>query len=196
MADLFGSQGNNTLVGFDTDDRILSDAGNDTFNDEAGDAIISESGNANTKSRSATIFKPNQGDTFSLLGNTITCKFDRHVQGARIYELVGTATSGVPPLHTHPWDKWFYFLEGDVAFQVADQVVQATPGDVIHLPAGVAHTFRVKSPQAKFLVGVSNAAAEQYLKELAEAAQQQELTPAEMMAIAQKHHIRPVLADS
>jgi quercetin dioxygenase-like cupin family protein len=141
-------------------------------------------------SRSATIFQPNQGKTLFLLGNTVTYKFDDQVQGTKLYEFVGTATSECPPLHTRPWHEWFYFLEGEVAFQVGKRVVQATPGSVIHLPAGVARTFRIKSPQAKFLVGVSNAAAEGYLKDLAEAAQKRELTLPELMAISQNHGIR------
>jgi mannose-6-phosphate isomerase-like protein (cupin superfamily) len=143
-----------------------------------------------TSSHSATIFKPNQGNTFFFLGNTVTCKFDCHIQGSRIYEFVGTAASECPPLHTHPWNEWFYFLDGEVAFQVGKRLVQATPGSVIHLPAGAAHTFRIKSPQAKFLVGVSNAAAEGYLKDLAEAAQKRELTLPELIAISQSHGIR------
>lgn len=143
-------------------------------------------------SRNATIFQPHQGKIFSFLGNTVTCKFSGHGEDSRVYEFVGTASSGTPPLHTHPWDEWFYFLEGEVAFQVGNQVVQATPGYVVNLPAGVPHTFQITSPQAKFLVWVSHAAAEQYLEELAEASQAQELTPEDVMAIAQKHHIRPV----
>lgn len=140
--------------------------------------------------RTARILAPHQSPTFSFLGNTITCKFNCDRQGGIIYEFLGTAESGVPPLHSHPWDEAFYFLEGEVDFQVNDQVVQATPGYFINLPAGVAHAFRVTSPQAKFLVLVSSAAAERYLIDLAQAAQQRSLTPEEVMAIAEKHHIR------
>ncbi|PSB23746.1 cupin domain-containing protein [Stenomitos frigidus] len=141
-------------------------------------------------SRSATIFQPNQGKTLFLLGNTVTYKFDDQVQGTKLYEFVGTATSELPPLHTHPWDEWFYFLDGEVAFQVGRRLVQAIPGSVVHLPAGVAHTFHIKSSQAKFLVGVSSVAAEQYLKDLAAAAQKRELSSSELIAISQRHGIQ------
>ena len=61
---------------------------------------------------------------------------------------------------------------------------------VVNLPAGVAHTFQVRSPQAKFLVWVSNAAARTYLDELAQAAQASSLTLEAVNAIAQKHNIQ------
>lgn len=145
-----------------------------------------------TTSPSAMIFLPNQGKTFSFFGNTFTYKFSGNAQNCRIYELVGTASSATPPLHTHPWDEWFYFLEGEVKFQVGDRVVQATPGYVITLPAGVPHTFKIESPQAKFLVWVSNAAAGRYIEALVAAGRDRELTPEEVMGIGQKHHIRLV----
>lgn len=143
----------------------------------------------------ATIIKPNQGKTFSFLGNTITCKFNRNSQGERIYEFLATASSGVPPLHSHPWDESFYFLEGEVAFQVETETIEATSGCYVNLPAGVAHTFQVRSPQAKFLVWVSNAAAETYINELAQAAQDPAFTLEAVNAIAQKHHIQFVKAN-
>ncbi len=141
-------------------------------------------------SRTATVIPPGQGKTFLFFGNTVTYKFDSDDKESRVYEVVSTASSGVPPLHTHPWDEWFYFLEGEVIFQAGDCVIQATPGYVVTLPAGVPHTFTVKSPQAKFLIRVSNAAAERYIEEMAEAGREQELTQEQVKAIAQKHHIR------
>ncbi|MGB8699277.1 MAG: cupin domain-containing protein, partial [Thermosynechococcaceae cyanobacterium] len=70
----------------------------------------------------ATIIPPHKGKTFSFFGNTVTYKFSESGQ-SRIYELSGTANSGVPPLHTHPWDEWFYFLEGEVKFRVGSQTI-------------------------------------------------------------------------
>lgn len=140
----------------------------------------------------ATVFQPGQGRTFSFFGNTVTYKFSGNGKNNRIYELVGMASSGIPPLHSHPWDEWFYFLEGEVTFQVGDCIVNATPGYVVTLPAGVPHTFSIKSAQAKFLVWVSNAAAARYIEALVEAGRDRELTPEEVMAIGQAHQIKLV----
>lgn len=142
------------------------------------------------KTPSATIWPPDQGQTFSLLGNTITCKFNREGEGGTFYELLSPAGAGVPPLHTHPWDEWYYILEGKIEMHLGDRVVRATPGLTAHLPAGVAHTFQAKSPQVRVLVWVSQAAAVLYLEELAQASQEQQLTPDEVMAIGQKYQIR------
>lgn len=144
---------------------------------------------------SPTIFQPHQGKTFSFLGNTVIYKFDPDLsasQGSRLFEFLATATGSVPALHTHPWDEVFYFLAGEVNFQVENQTVQAAPGCVIHLPAGIAHTFQVKSPQAKFLISISNAAALKYIDEMAEAAQAKPISLEDLMAIGRKHGVQPV----
>lgn len=141
---------------------------------------------------SATIFQPCQGKTFTFMGNIVTYKFNPGEVCDRMFEVSATAISGRPPLHTHPWDETFYILAGEVEFQAGNQVIRAKPGCVIHLPAGVAHTFQMESLQTKFLVWVSNAAAEAYIQELATLAQQRSLSPTEVMAIGQKHQIQLV----
>jgi quercetin dioxygenase-like cupin family protein len=144
------------------------------------------------QSHTATIIPPGQGKTFSFFGNTVTYKHSGAGQNNRIYELVGTSQSHMPPLHAHPWDEWFYFLEGEIEFQAGNRLVLATPGYVVTLPAGVPHTFAIKSPHAKFLVWVSNAAAERYIEALIEAGRDHELSPQEVQAIGQIHHIKLV----
>jgi quercetin dioxygenase-like cupin family protein len=144
-------------------------------------------------SRTASIIPPNQGKTFSFFGHTVTYKFSGHGESSRIYELTGMTSRETPPLHTHPWDEWFYFLEGEVTVQVGDRVIQATPGYVVTLPAGVPHTFAISSAHAKFLVWVSNTAAEQFIEELVEAGQEQELTVEQVKEISQKYHVRYML---
>ena len=137
----------------------------------------------------ATIFQPNEGKTFTFLGNSITCKFNPSDRGWRFFELVATEDNPVP-LHSHPWNEVSYLLEGEVDIQIEDQVVRATPGYFINLPAGAAHALTVLSPQAKFLVGVSNAIAAQFMKEMDQASQELRLTPETIIAIAQKHQLR------
>jgi quercetin dioxygenase-like cupin family protein len=58
-----------------------------------------------------------------------------------------------PPLHTHHReDETFYILEGTVRFQLDGKSTIATPGDVVHAPAGSVHSFMVMSPEgARFL---------------------------------------------
>jgi quercetin dioxygenase-like cupin family protein len=46
-----------------------------------------------------------------------------------------------PPLHHHDFDEAFYVLEGELTFQVVDQLVTAGPGELVFAPRGIAHTF-------------------------------------------------------
>ena len=46
-----------------------------------------------------------------------------------------------PPLHRHDFDEAFYVLEGELTFQVVDELVTAGPGELVFAPRGVAHTF-------------------------------------------------------
>jgi quercetin dioxygenase-like cupin family protein len=142
-----------------------------------------------TSSKRATIFQPDQGKTFSFLGSITTCKFNPGDRGWQFYELL--ATEGNPvPLHSHPWDEIDYLLEGEIDFQIGDVKVLATPGYFINLPAGIAHAFTVRSPQAKLLVGVSNEIAAQFMEDLDQAEREQPLTVEKAMAIAQKHNLK------
>ena len=63
-----------------------------------------------------------------------------------------TAASN-PPMHVQvDEDEAFYVLDGEVAFEVDGQVVHATPGTFAFVARGSAHTFRVLTETARFLV--------------------------------------------
>ena len=53
----------------------------------------------------------------------------------------GPAGSGPPP-HSHAWDESFYVLKGTVDFEFNGKSGCATPGTLVHLPAGAVHGFR------------------------------------------------------
>lgn len=142
-----------------------------------------------TSLKLATFFEPDQGKILAFLGQTITCKFKPEHRGWYFFELLATADSPLP-LHRHPWDEMSYLLEGEVNLQFEDQTVRATPGYFINLPAGAAHAFTVRSPQARFLVGVSNARAIRFVQELDQAAHNLQFTPEAALAIAQKHQLQ------
>lgn len=138
-------------------------------------------------SRPASVFKPNQGKVFSVLGDTITCKSSStDTQGWRFFELVGSGNGG--PRHTHPWDAGLYVLEGEIEVQLGDRTVIATPGYFINVPAGMVHTYQIQSPQARFVGWFPDTRAEQCFAELDQAAQ---VEPEQAIAIRQKHQIVP-----
>jgi quercetin dioxygenase-like cupin family protein len=74
------------------------------------------------------------GGTFSLLE-------------VRMQQGVGT------PLHRHADDdETFIVLEGALALLVSNKRVDAGPGDVVHLPGGETHAWRIESDLARFLI--------------------------------------------
>ena len=67
-------------------------------------------------------------------------------------EHLATAASN-PPMHVQvDEDEAFYVLDGEVEFEVDGQIVRATPGTFAFVARGSAHTFRVLTETARYLV--------------------------------------------
>ena len=73
-----------------------------------------------------------------------------------------------PRLHRHEFDETFYVLEGELTFQLVDDLVTAGPGEVVFAPRGVPHTFanRGDAP-ARYLIACTPAGFERYFARLA-----------------------------
>ena len=57
--------------------------------------------------------------------------------------IVGTFPAGepAPPLHVHPrTDEAFYVGDGDGTFRLGDREIPVTPGGLVFVPRGCAHT--------------------------------------------------------
>ena len=135
---------------------------------------------------SAIVLKSNEGSVLQVPGSKLTSKLSSG-EGWQFFEVVGSAGNQTP-LHTHPWHEGFYVLEGEIDVQIEDEIVAASSGYFIHIPAGTAHGAKVRSPQVKLLNWVSDTRAQQFAQELATVAQP---TPETVMAIRQKHQILP-----
>ena len=62
--------------------------------------------------------------------------------GAGVSFIVGDAPpGGGPRLHRHPYEEVFVVQEGSVTFTAGEEVVEASGGQVVVVPAGVAHKF-------------------------------------------------------
>jgi mannose-6-phosphate isomerase-like protein (cupin superfamily) len=65
--------------------------------------------------------------------------------------VVSVIDNQVPPrfagpfLHRHDFDEAFYVLEGELVFQVEDELVTKRAGEMAFAPRGVAHTFANQS---------------------------------------------------
>lgn len=57
-----------------------------------------------------------------------------------------------PPPHVHDrLHEYFYLLDGDIQFQIGQEVTTARPGSLLSIPAGTVHGFAVASDTARVL---------------------------------------------
>ena len=77
-----------------------------------------------------------------------------------------------PPLHTHDFDEAFYVVEGELTFQVEDQLVTKRAGELAFAPRNVAHTFaNLSGAPARYVLVCTPASFERYFARMeAEAA--------------------------
>lgn len=77
-----------------------------------------------------------------VVGEKITVLASGSQTGSyEIFLQAGPEGSGPPP-HNHPWDESFYVTKGEIAFGIDDGEMIASPGTLVHLPAGTTHWFR------------------------------------------------------
>ena len=80
--------------------------------------------------------------SLDVVGEKITVLASKDAtQGYEIFLQEGIEGSGPPP-HSHDWDESFYVIRGQVEIKYADKTIAATPGTLVHLPAGTVHCFR------------------------------------------------------
>ena len=70
-----------------------------------------------------------------------------------VFEQNGFTPQGGPPLHIHlHQDEFFYIVEGEYLFQVANEKYQMKSGDTIFLPRNVQHAFIQITEKGKVIV--------------------------------------------
>jgi quercetin dioxygenase-like cupin family protein len=68
-----------------------------------------------------------------------------------------------PPLHMHDFDEAFYVVEGELTFQVEDQLVTKRAGELAFAPRNVAHTFaNLSDAPARYVLVCTPASFERY----------------------------------
>ena len=92
-----------------------------------------------------------------LLNNEET---DGHVS---VTEIVVPPHTAGPPLHTHDFDEAFYMLEGELIFQVEDELITKRAGELAFAPRNVAHTLANHSDaDARYLLVCTPAGLERH----------------------------------
>jgi mannose-6-phosphate isomerase-like protein (cupin superfamily) len=69
-------------------------------------------------------------------------EFQGHHCDARVSMIVVDAPpGGGPKLHRHPYEEIFLVQEGSATFTAGDETIEVKGGQVVVVPAGVAHKF-------------------------------------------------------
>ena len=90
------------------------------------------------------------GEVMSWFSATMILKASAPELGA-VEAIIGPGDE--PPLHVHSnEDEWFYLIDGEVTFHVGGENHRAVAGAFVSFPRGIAHTFTIEPPTARFLV--------------------------------------------
>jgi len=92
--------------------------------------------------------------------------------------IVDLSGGGRPPLHHHDFDEAFYVLEGELTFQLGDEVFMRGAGELAFAPRGVAHTYaNLSGAPARAVLVIPPAGFERYFARMA--AERQGIEPPE-----------------
>ena len=68
-----------------------------------------------------------------------------------------------PYLHKHDFDETFYVIEGELTFQLGDELFRAKAGDIAFAPRGVPHTYaNLSATPTRHLIVCTPAGFERY----------------------------------
>lgn len=116
-----------------------------------------------------------QGPSYLLVGTELLTFKASGAQtgGAYMTAEIMTPPGGGPPLHRHEPQELFYILEGEFEFPTIRDgelhTVRATPGDVVHIPNWIPHTYKnVGQQPGRFLITLTPPTMEGYFQELGE----------------------------
>jgi quercetin dioxygenase-like cupin family protein len=75
---------------------------------------------------------------------------------------------GRPPLHRHDFDETFYVLEGELTFQLGDQLLTRRAGELAFAPRGIPHTYaNLSGAPARALMVITPAGFERHFARIA-----------------------------
>lgn len=144
------------------------------------------------------VLREAEGDASWFLGNLFTVKAAGPQTRGRLTVAESLNPPGfAPPLHRHiEEDELFYVLSGTVRFHCDDGTFTAGPGDFVHLPVGLPHTFVVGPDEPLRALQITTPSGfEDFVAEIGEPATERRLPdpapidPAALGHAAAHHHI-------
>ncbi|MBD1875964.1 cupin domain-containing protein [Nodosilinea sp. FACHB-131] len=133
------------------------------------------------------------GTTWRIFGLEIVGKvMSSQTNGAYSVVISNTPPEGGPPLHVHEHeDELFYILKGTYEFRFGDETVVANPGDFVHLPAHIPHTFRNTGSEPGMAMNTMTPGGfEQFFVEIDQLPKEQPLDRSQVAAIASRYGLQ------
>ncbi len=122
-------------------------------------------------SLSPKIVRADEGSRLTVIGDHQCIKLSGQDTGQQftLIEQVNEPGTGVPRhVHVHE-DEVFHVLAGSVEFEVEAAVQTLRPGELVYVPRGTAHSFKVVgSSTARVLLSIFPAGIEHMFQELAQ----------------------------
>jgi quercetin dioxygenase-like cupin family protein len=108
------------------------------------------------------------------------------------------AGSKGPFLHSHDFDEAFYILEGELTFQLGDELITARRGELIHAPGDVPHAFtnRDGTVDARFALIIAPAGFERHFARIAAERAGVEPPPWALGDIPEVRRVGPQIGDA
>lgn len=115
------------------------------------------------------IRKPAEGRTICVVGDVYRFLATGHETGGRyaMWEAIVPPGSG-PPLHVHSREEEaFYVLEGEMTFQLNEELITAPAGTFLNMPIGSLHRFTNRSDKpARMIITIAPAGLEEMFFEV------------------------------
>jgi mannose-6-phosphate isomerase-like protein (cupin superfamily) len=124
--------------------------------------------------------RANEGESLWFLNTLMTVKVDGSATGGAFTLLEQLAPAGFEtPLHLHhSEDEAFYILDGDLRVTCGDDAWDVGPGDLVFLPRGVPHGFRVSGAgRSRLLQITAPSQFERFLRDVGQPASAPTLPP-------------------
>ncbi len=103
----------------------------------------------------------------NIVGEQLTILASGEATGSyEIFLQCGPEGSGPPP-HSHPWDESFFVTKGAIDFGIESETKTASPGTLVHIPAGTTHWFRFCAGGGEMVSMTSRLGASQFFTDTA-----------------------------
>lgn len=141
----------------------------------------------------AVFVEADAGRTWNIFGLEIVGKImSEQTNGDYAVIMSSTPPEGGPPPHVHQHeDEVFYVLEGNYSFICGEKEIQASKGDLVHLPRGIPHSFRnIGNETGVLLNTITPGGFEKFFEEVDRLPKDQPLDRAKVEEIAAKYALK------